>query len=358
MSSLFIRGLSKSYGLSPAVSSLDLDIREGELTAILGPSGCGKSTLLSCIAGILKPDSGEITLDGKTLFSSRDGIFVPPEKRNMGVVFQSYALWPHMRVSANLAYPLKVRRLPAAETEKEIRRILAILKLEGKEMRYPGELSGGEQQRVALGRALIMRPDLLLLDEPLSNLDARLRESMQEEIRRLQQKLKLTIIHVTHDQGEAMAMSDRITIMNEGRALQTGSPREIYFSPSCGFVADFVGTNNLVEGKITEADGVDRLTVNDGTSISLPGNTDKNGEGLALYAIRPEDISLAHEQGSASTGGSGTGGTVISRTFRGAHIVYTLRFGSIQLRVQTHTDTIYATGDTVLFSIRKAVRLK
>ncbi|WP_319559298.1 ABC transporter ATP-binding protein [Marispirochaeta sp.] len=352
MPRLLIRGLSKSYDLTPAVRDLDLDIREGELTAILGPSGCGKSTLLSCIAGILQPDRGEILLDDRILFSGKKRISIPPEKRNMGVVFQSYALWPHMRVAANLAYPLKIRRRPAPVIRREISRILALLKLEGKELRYPGELSGGEQQRVALGRALIMQPDLLLLDEPLSNLDARLRETMQEEIRCIQQNLSLTIIHVTHDQGEAMAMSDRITVMNGGRALQTGSPREIYFAPSCGFVADFVGTNNLVEGIIVRSGDCSLLRVNERLSLPLPEMQDD--EGPALYAVRPEDVVL-----NPATGGSGIpGGTVRTRTFRGAHIFYVLEFGRVQFRVQTHSDSIYKPGDVVSFIIRKAVRIR
>ena len=218
-----------------------------------------------------------------------------------------------MKVSENLAYPLKVRRRSGSEINREISRILTMLKLEEKEQRYPGELSGGEQQRVALGRALIMRPDLLLLDEPLSNLDARLRETMQDEIRRIQQALHLTIIHVTHDQGEAMAMSDSITIMNEGKALQTGSPRDIYFAPSCSFVADFVGTNNLVEGRIIRGNGCSMLRIEGNLSLQLPEI--QNDEGPALFAVRPEDFLLTpmvRESGAAEA-------RILARTFRGAH---------------------------------------
>ncbi|WP_321990963.1 ABC transporter ATP-binding protein [Marispirochaeta aestuarii] len=355
MPGLLIRGLSKSYDLTPAVRDLDLDIREGELTAILGPSGCGKSTLLSCIAGILQPDSGEIMLDDRVLFSAEEGITIPPEKRNMGVVFQSYALWPHMRVAANLAYPLKVRRRPAREIRREVSRILALLKLEDKELRYPGELSGGEQQRVALGRALIMQPDLLLLDEPLSNLDARMRESMQEEIRRIQQTFSLTIIHVTHDQGEAMAMSDRITVMNEGQALQTGSPREIYFAPSSGFVADFVGTNNLIRGKVVHRDGKPLLHLGKGLFLPLPGF--QGAEGESLFAVRPEDFILNPGKGTYESGEQITRGRIISSIFRGAHIIYTLGYGESEFRIQAHSDSIYIPGEDVPFIVRKAVRI-
>jgi iron(III) transport system ATP-binding protein len=251
MAKLILENIIKNYGTVDAVKGISLNVHEGELIGILGPSGCGKSTLLSCIAGIEPIDSGRIVLNGRPLVDKQEKIFIPPEKRRMGFVFQDYALWPHMTVGKNLAYPLKIQRFTQSERENQVNRMIELVRLDGKKNRFPHELSGGERQRVALGRALIMNPDILLLDEPLSNLDARLREEMQLEIRSLQRELRLTVIHVTHDQSEAMAMSDRIILMNKGEIVQKGRPKSLYNNPASSFAARFMGTNNLIEGIIS-----------------------------------------------------------------------------------------------------------
>src|SRR6266446_4501489 len=237
-----LRAVSKKFGTAVAVDHATLDIADGELFTLLGPSGCGKTTLLRLIAGFYRPDGGEIW------FGERRVDDLAPHVRNIGMVFQNYALWPHMTVAANVAYGLKLRKLGTAEVAARLHEGLRKVNLTGFESRYPGQLSGGQQQRVALARALVLNPDILLLDEPLSNLDAKIRVQVRAEIRSLQQELRITTIYVTHDQEEALSLSDRVAVMKDGRVLQVGSPKELYERPRTRFVADFVGTNNLVPG--------------------------------------------------------------------------------------------------------------
>ena len=239
-----LKQLRKTYEGSVAVDSIDLEIREGEVMALLGPSGCGKTTTLQLLAGFLRPDAGEIVVAGRVMSSPRS--VVPPERRNMSLIFQSYAVWPHKTVAENVAFGLEVRKVPRAEQRERVQTMLARVRLDGFADRYPGELSGGQQQRVALARALVVEPQILLLDEPLSNLDANLREEMRFEIRRLHDDTGITMVYVTHDQGEAMVTADRIAVMRLGRVEQVGSPREIYEEPRTGFVASFIGRTNLL----------------------------------------------------------------------------------------------------------------
>ncbi len=283
MSTITIENVSKSFGDVLVLESFDNVIRNKEFVTLLGPSGCGKTTMLRLIAGFEKPTTGEIRIDDQVV-SSRQ-VFVPPERRGIGMVFQSYAVWPHMNVFDNVAYPLKIARRPRAEIREKVETTLRTVHLSQYEKRYPSQLSGGQQQRVALGRALVAEPKVLLLDEPLSNLDAKLRESMRFEIKEIQRNLGITVVYVTHDQTEAMAMSDRIVVMNRGVIQQVGSPTEIYRKPANQFVADFVGKVNFLPGSVTE-NRIELL----GTGQSIP--YDGVCRGRVIVAVRPENIRL------------------------------------------------------------------
>jgi iron(III) transport system ATP-binding protein len=280
-----VEGAVKRFGAVTAVDRADLTVADGELFTLLGPSGCGKTTLLRLLAGFYQPDEGEIR------FGDRVVSGLAPYERNIGMVFQNYALWPHMTVRSNIVYGLRLRKLPPAEIEARLAEGLRKVNLVGFESRYPGQLSGGQQQRVALARALVLNPDILLLDEPLSNLDAKIRVQVRTEIRKLQQDLGITTIYVTHDQEEALSLSDRVAVMKDGRVLQVGVPRELYERPRTRFVADFVGTNNLLPGQVTERRG-DTLIVDTalGRLEAIP-----NGAvgGRCVLAIRPENVTIA-----------------------------------------------------------------
>ena len=257
--------MTKKFAETAAIDGLDLDIGNGEFISLLGPSGCGKTTTLRLIAGFLRPDAGEIRVDQKVI--SSPSILIPPERRNMSMIFQTYAIWPHMTVFQNVAYGLKLKKLAGAEIEKKVDRMLRLVHLDMLAGRYPGELSGGQQQRVALARSLVVEPQILLLDEPLSNLDANLREEMRFEIRRLHEEFRITTVYVTHDQAEAMVTSDRIAVMHQGRIVQLGTPEEIFDRPKTRFVAEFIGKTNILRGRLEEGrqvalgDGL-RLQVN------------------------------------------------------------------------------------------------
>src|SRR5678815_4292745 len=254
MPGVAIKALTRHYGDVAAVAGLSLDVKPGELVALLGPSGCGKTTTLRLVAGFLKPESGEIWV-GDRRVSSPESV-VPPERRRMAMIFQSYALWPHMTVAQNVAYGLRFKKVARAERDRKAAEMLRVVQLAGYEHRYPGELSGGQQQRVAVARALVVEPEILLLDEPLSNLDANLREEMRFEIRRLHEAFAITTLYVTHDQAEAMVISDRIAVLQRGRVVQTGTADEVFGQPRTRFVAEFIGRTNLLDGVAVASDTV------------------------------------------------------------------------------------------------------
>jgi putative spermidine/putrescine transport system ATP-binding protein len=280
---LELHGLSRSYGSQTALDALDLKIAGGEFIALLGPSGCGKSTALNCIAGLIAPTSGTITLDGRPL----DG--TPSERRGFGVVFQSYALFEHMTVRANVAFGLRMRRLPKASVADRVQRALALVQLGGHADKYPTQLSGGQQQRVAIARAIVIEPPLVLMDEPLSNLDAKLRLDMRTEIRRLHRELGLTTIYVTHDQEEAFSLADRLVLLRDGVTQQIGTPHDVYYRPANPYVADFVGFRNAVPMQLERRDGDAGMARGDGLSARGTVVGDAAG-GRVTLAIRPDDL--------------------------------------------------------------------
>ena len=250
MAEVRIEHVFKRFGAVTAVNDFDLVVKDGEFVSILGPSGCGKTTTLRMIAGFERATEGEIYIGDHCVSSSIKGSFAPPEKRDIGMVFQSYAVWPHMTVAENVGYPLKIQKVDKKEREERVQKMLELVHLGEYSKRYPHQLSGGQQQRVALARALVAQPGLLLLDEPLSNLDAKLRESMRFEILAIQKELGITVVYVTHDQGEAMAMSDRVVVMSAGVVQQIGAPHEIYTKPANKMVADFIGLVNFIDGEV------------------------------------------------------------------------------------------------------------
>jgi iron(III) transport system ATP-binding protein len=289
MSHLDLIQLTKRYGDVVSVDAIDLAVEKGEFICLLGPSGCGKTTTLRMIAGFLEPDGGEIRVAGKAV--SKPGSALPPERRNMGMIFQSYAVWPHMTVRDNVGYGLKMKKVEAAKARERVDGMLKATKLFELAARYPSELSGGQQQRVALARALAPSPDILLLDEPLSNLDANLRGEMRFEIRRLHEEFRYTSIYVTHDQVEAMTMADRIVVMNAGRIEQIGTPEEVYERPHSKFVAKFIGAGNVVEVRHVEGDRVEVA----GRPLQV-GHGDFAGAGRDMaIVVKTHDIELVPE---------------------------------------------------------------
>ena len=287
MATVNIQNVTKAFGDNVVLREFNATFRDGEFITLLGPSGCGKTTMLRIIAGFEKPTLGEVYIDGTLVSGGKT--FVPPEKRGIGMVFQSYAVWPHMNVFDNVAYPLTIRHVSKAEIKTSVERVLGIVHLTQYAERFPNQLSGGQQQRVALARALVAEPKLLLLDEPLSNLDAKLRESMRFEIKEIQRKLGITVVYVTHDQTEAMAMSDRIFLINRGDIQQCGTPQEIYNSPVNQFVADFLGNVDFFKGEA--GDGRIIFPAMDGQSIPYDGPR----TGKIDVAIRPENLFFAED---------------------------------------------------------------
>ncbi len=290
-----LKNIVKTFGETVALKGISLDIKHGELFTLLGPSGCGKSTTLRIIAGLDFPDSGEVWFD-------QDNVtYLSSSERGAVLVFQNYALWPHMTVFDNVAYGLKIKKLPKEEIRKKVEWALELVKLRGFEDRYPTQLSGGQQQRVAIARALVVEPKILLLDEPLSNLDAKLRLEMRSEIRRIQRELGITVLYVTHDQEEAMAISDRIAVMNVGTVEQVGTPKEIYESPKTEFVASFMGKTNVIPAEVVEREG-DRVTV-EFEGIKLDGLHYTGKSDKVVIVIRPERISLKPVENAVSLTG-------------------------------------------------------
>jgi iron(III) transport system ATP-binding protein len=284
-----IKALTKRYGEVAAVEGLDLQVKPGELVSLLGPSGCGKTTTLRLVAGFLKPEAGEIWVEDRCL--SSPAAVVPPERRRMAMIFQSYALWPHMTVAQNVAYGLRFKKgMSRADRERRVGEILRVVQLEPFASRYPGELSGGQQQRVAVARALVVEPEILLLDEPLSNLDANLREEMRFEIRRLHERFGITTLYVTHDQAEAMVISDRIAVLHRGRVVQVGAAEDLFERPRTRFVAEFIGRTNLLDAVAVDSGVVSRGELR----LRVASDHLAPGDRIAV-SIRPHQFRLAEE---------------------------------------------------------------
>jgi putative spermidine/putrescine transport system ATP-binding protein len=336
-----IEGLTKRYGAgAAAVDGLDLEIGDAELVSLLGPSGCGKTTTLRCIAGFTEAEAGRIAFDGVDIAGR------PPEKRNIGMVFQNYALFPHMTVRDNLNFGLAMRKVAKSDAARRIAEVLATVQLAGLEERYPRQLSGGQQQRVALARALVIEPSVLLLDEPLANLDAKLRDEMRFFIRSLQKRVGITTVYVTHDQAEAMVMSDRIVVMFDGRIAQSGAPAEIYARPASRRVAEFIGLSNFITGRISGSDGGDLHVVETplGT-LRCAGSTLAPGS-KALVMVRPEAVTLARTP--PANGANAFRGSVRERYFLGnlAQVRVACADGSL-VQVEDEAWSSLAVGDEV-----------
>jgi iron(III) transport system ATP-binding protein len=351
MPGITLKDLSKRYGEVGAVQGLSLTVEPGELVALLGPSGCGKTTTLRLVAGFLTPEAGEIWVGDRCL-SSPAGV-VPPERRRMAMIFQSYALWPHMTVAQNVAYGLRFKRdVARADRERRVREMLRVVQLDGYEARYPGELSGGQQQRVAVARALVVEPEILLLDEPLSNLDANLREEMRFEIRRLHEAFGITTLYVTHDQAEAMVISDRIAVLEQGRVAQVGAADEVFLRPRTRFVAEFIGRTNLVEGV---AESTATLVAYGGVRLRVGGGLVPGAR--AAVSIRPHDIGLAPAgAGPVPAGHNTVAGTVTRASFLGDGIDYQVQLaaGDAVLRVAAPAGHRLAVGSVVDLTIDPA----
>jgi iron(III) transport system ATP-binding protein len=332
-----LKDIVKRFGTLEAVSHVSLEIRDGELFTLLGPSGCGKTTILRLIGGFHKPDGGEIYFDGKPVSS------IPPYERNIGMVFQNYALWPHMTISNNITYGLKLKKIPKAEIAEKVSHVLKLVNLVGLEDRYPGQLSGGQQQRVALARALVLNPNVLLLDEPLSNLDAKIRVQVRAEIRKLQKELGITTIYVTHDQEEALTLSDRIAVINLGKLLQIGSPRDLYERPENPFVADFIGINNLIPGDIQEINSAEKwmkVQTKVGPLICFGNERFKPGD-PCMISVRPETASISQLEDTQKEFNC-IGGTVSFASYIGNTIRYDVEInGEIIFKVDVQNPWGY-----------------
>jgi iron(III) transport system ATP-binding protein len=343
LASVDLRGLTKRYGSTAAVDDVSLRIDHGQLVCLLGPSGCGKTTTLRLIAGFLEPTEGEIHV-GDRLVSSKART-LPPEQRNMSMIFQSYALWPHMTVADNIIYGLKLRKMDRDTIAKKLAAILATTKLEPLAQRYPGELSGGQQQRVALARALIVEPQTLLLDEPLSNLDANLREEMRFEIRRLHDEYRYTTVYVTHDQSEAMTTADLIAVMNGGRIDQLGTPEDIYARPQSEFVARFIGASNVLKGTARDENHVSYA----GSTLRVTGAKLAAGQDASV-AIRQHDIQLLTLAPASAE--NTIKATVMRQVYLGASRDYVVETADgDSLRVVTPTDVAVDKGREVWLTL-------
>ena len=347
MSKLNLIGLGRRFGSFDAVQDVSLSLAEGELVSLLGPSGCGKTTTLRMIAGFIRPTAGTIEVNGAVI--SAPDHAVPPEKRGMSMIFQSYAIWPNMTVGENVAFGLKLRKLSAADIKRRLDKILEVVQLGALKDRYPAELSGGQQQRVALARAIVIEPEVLLLDEPLSNLDANLREEMRSEIRRLHDAFRITTVYVTHDQAEAMVISDRIVVMNHGRIEQVDDPVSMYNRPKTRFVAGFIGRTNFIDGKL------------DGGMIGFDGfalRADLAPDAASLtaqasFSVRPQTIAIHRTAPSDPTTGWWIKGRIIERAYLGEAWDYLVQpeGSSLRLRAAAPPMDMHETGANVWLQI-------
>ena len=344
MAELKLSHIYKKFGKVVAVGDFNIDVADGEFISFLGPSGCGKTTTLRMIAGFDKPTEGIITIGDREVSNADKGFFLAPEKRGIGMVFQSYAVWPHMNVVDNVGYPLKIQNVPKEERLKRVMNMLELVHLKEYAERFPNQLSGGQQQRVALARALVAQPGLLLLDEPLSNLDAKLRESMRFEISAIQKELGITVIYVTHDQSEAMTMSDRIVVMSMGKVQQIGKPYDIYTNPANQMVADFIGLVNFIPA-IAKGD---RIFMQGSENISFPNP--KQIAGNAVLAVRPENITISKTGGMVE-------GVMHHRFYMGDSVDYRIKVKEQFIRViQKGSDyTAYHDGDKVFLDFENVM---
>ncbi|HEY3068146.1 MAG TPA: ABC transporter ATP-binding protein [Methylomirabilota bacterium] len=350
MSKLALAGVTCRFGSVTAVENLALALAPGEFVSLLGPSGCGKTTTLRMIAGFLNPTAGTISMDGEVISSPSGSL--PPEKRNMSMIFQSYAIWPNMTVAENVAFGLEVRRRPRSEIRARVDAILGVVRLAALRDRYPAELSGGQQQRVALARAIVVQPSVLLLDEPLSNLDANLREEMRYEIRRLHDEFHITTVYVTHDQAEAMVTSDRIAVMNQGHIEQADDPRALYARPRTRFVAGFIGRTNLLEGEVRGSE-----VVFDHFAIALAAFARPDAlRGRVAFSLRPQSIHLLRSRPPAADGVCTFAGHVAQRAYLGEHWDYLVRpeESALQLRVTARPHEVFEVNERVWLELNPA----
>jgi len=332
-------GVTKRFDGVKAVDNVDLHIEKEEFFALLGPSGCGKTTTLRCVAGFVRPDEGEIVVSGEILVSVSKGVFVPPAKRGMGMVFQSWAVWPHMNVFDNIAYGLRIQKLPKDEVRRRVEDTLEIVRMRGFEKRYPQQLSGGQQQRVSLARALAPQPRILLLDEPLSNLDAKLRDEMRFELRQIQKRVGTTSIYVTHDQAEAMTLSDRLAVMHDGKVHQVGTAEQIYRNPETPFVADFIGLTNLILVNV----GNGFVTFDDfQIDCNVPEALKTRGK--AILSIKAENVKISP---TPTTERNVLRGEVVASTYLGDVRDYRIRIGERLIRVRTDPSVVLSKGDEI-----------
>jgi iron(III) transport system ATP-binding protein len=353
-----INGLDKHFGPETAVLDFNILIEQGEFVTLLGPSGCGKTTTLRCVAGLERPDGGEIHIGDKLVASHPKDIYLNPEERNIGMVFQSYAVWPHMTVFNNVAYGLKVRKVSKTETRKKTMRALELVGLDQQADRYATKLSGGQRQRVALARAIVYEPNVILFDEPLSNLDAKLREQMRDEIVRLQKEVGITSIFVTHDQSEALVMSDRVVVMDKAVIQQVGNPQDIYANPANAFVANFIGVTSLLEGKILARDGnicdLEIPSKNNQSPLRIqaagaPGTS--AGENVYV-SLRPEDIVLHINEPTGTDNGNIVEAKVIDTVYLGSFLECRVDVSGHEVNIQIDHFEQLSKGQKVFISIQ------
>jgi iron(III) transport system ATP-binding protein len=350
--SLYTEYASEKGTVVKAAQDVSFEVPEGKLFTLLGPSGCGKTTTLRSIAGLERPVAGEIEVGGRTVYSAARGIFIAPNKRNFGMVFQSYAIWPHMNVFQNVAFPLEVRKLPKTEIRDKVMRVLTAVALDHLVDREATKLSGGQQQRLALARALVMEPQLLLLDEPLSNLDAKLRDRMRTELKRLQRELSLTTVYVTHDQSEALALSHEIAVMNEGFVVQVGTPRQIYETPKNQFVADFVGSTNFIGGTVTSVDGGSCTVSSAVGEIKAHAGEGVTKNNTVIVSVRPEDVELSEQEPARDAGDNIIRATVHSKDFLGEYLDFHVKVGDVVLQSRAHPSLRTPAGDPIYVRMR------
>jgi len=347
MAFIEIKNLFKRFKKVVAVNRIHIDIAQGEMLTLLGPSGCGKTTTLRCIAGLERPEDGDIVIDGKSMVAEG---FVQPSKRGIGMVFQNYAVWPHMKVVNNIIYGLKFQGFSKKEIRSKAEQVLDLVDLSGLEERYPGQLSGGQQQRVALARALVRNPKVLLLDEPLSNLDAKLREKMRFEIKSLVKRMGITSVYVTHDQAEAMVISDRIVVMESGNVVQIGNPEQIYQNPANRFVADFIGAMNFISGEIVrvlpDSGNVQVRTEFSGNMLCQTPDMAATTSGKQVYAsIRPEDVQILSNPPQETE--NLFKGTIAHRAYLGNFMFFFVNINGTMIRVQVPHHLPHEEGDEV-----------